>query len=352
MEVPMAKSTLPKHVQTARYVGIDYHKKFSVVSLGDEKGELIEQVKLWHDDLPSLENYFKKYKGLVCAIESCRGHEWLLDLLNELGLRVLVANPVRMKVICQTAFKNDKTDSRKLMELVARNYLPTSYQATPEERHLRERLRFRAGLVRKTTATKNAIKAVLAKENLSMKNPYAKKGRAELADKPMSQGHREILDDMFVVLEATEEAVTVQDKWIRDRAKNDDQIALLKSIPGVGDISAIAFIAELGDFSRFNRPNQVSAYLGLVPRLSESADRSWRGSITKQGSSLMRTLLVQDAWQAIRHSPALRRRYAAISRRRGSQVAIVAVARRLAEIAFCVLRDQTPFCESKLSRPE
>jgi transposase len=352
MEVPMARSTLQKNVQTAKYAGIDYHKKFSLVTLGDEHGEPIEQIKLYHDDVPNVTRFFKQHKGLVCALESCRGYEWFLDLLTELGLEVHVCNPVRMKIICQTAFKNDKIDSRKIMDLLARNYLPTSYQATPAERHLRERVRWRAGLVRKATSTKNAIKAILAKENISLKDPYGEKGRLQLASVPMSVTHRELLDEMLEVLDANQSAVSSQDKWIRKHAKNDYQIELLKTIPGFGDISAIAFIAEVGNLGRFKKPNQLSSYLGLVPRLSESADRSWRGGITKQGSSLMRTLLVQDAWRALSKSAELRRRYTGISRRRGKQIAIVAIARKLAEIAYCVLRDQTPFCESKLSRTE
>lgn len=344
----MAKLTLEKSSKTAKYAGVDFHKKFSLVSLGDKHGEEIGQHKLWHDDLPGIRKFFKQHKNLICAIESCRGYEWFLDLLHELGIEVHVCNPVRMKIICQTAYKNDKIDCRKIMELLARNYLPTSYQPTPTERHLRERVRWRAGLVQKTSSIKNAIKAILAKENLSFKNPYSRKSRLQLDSAKLSKVHRELLGEMLQALDASEAAVAAQNEWIERHAQTDPRVALLKTIPGIGDISAVAFLAEIGNVERFQTSAQLASYLGLVPRLSESADKRRLGGITKQGSSLLRWILVQDAWKAIGTSQGFRRRFASISRRKGKQIAIVAIARKLAEVAFCVLRDRTPFCESKL----
>ncbi len=346
----MAKSTLEKKSKTARYAGIDFHKTFSLVTLGDKHGEEILQEKLWHSDVSSIKKFFKTHDKVVCAIESCRGYEWFLDLLRDLGLEVHVCNPVKMKVICQTAFKNDKIDSRKIMDLLARNYLPTSYQATPEERHLRERVRWRANLVRKGTSIKNAIKAVLAKENISIKDACSRTGRLKLVEAKISKAHRAILDDMFESLDANDTAVAIQTKWLEQCAKKDKRVALLKTIPGFGSISAIAFIAEVGEVSRFKRPSQVASYFGLVPRLSESADKRRQGGITKTGSTELRWLLVQDAWTAVRNSPELRRRYLNICRRRGKQIAVVSIARKLAEIAFCVLRDRKPFNESNLRK--
>lgn len=346
----MAKLTLQKISKTAYFAGIDYHKKFSMITLGDEHGEPFFQDKLWHDDIPRIRQFFKEHKGVKCAIESCRGYEWFLDLLNELNIEVHVCNPSKMKIVCQTAFKNDKIDSFKIMQLLSRNYLPTSYQPTHEERHLRERTRWRAGLVRKSTSIKNSINAVLAKENISVKDPYSKRGRVNLATLKMSQEHRAILQDMFDSLDETIAAQAVQERWLKEHCKPDSRISLLKSIPGIGDISAVSFLAEVGNLDRFNKPKQLASYIGLVPRLSESADKRRMGRITKQGSACLRWLLVQDAWVAIKKSPELKRRYLNISRRRGAQIAIVAIARMLVEIAFHVLRDETPFCESILAK--
>jgi transposase len=257
-----------------------------------------------------------------------------------------------MKIICQTAFKNDKIDSFKIMQLLSRNYLPTSYQPTHEERHLRERVRWRAGLVRKSTSIKNAIKAVLAKENISLKNPYSTKGRKQLTNFGMSVQHREILQDMFQSLDSIESSLAVQNKWLKEQSSNDSRVELLKTIPGIGDVSAISFLAEVGNIERFNKASQLASYIGLVPRLSESADKRRTGRITKEGSPLLRWILVQDAWKAIGKSRELKRRYSSISRRRGTQIAIVAIARMIVEISFHVLRDRKPFCESILTKEQ
>ncbi len=344
----MAKFTLEKTSKTARFAGIDFHKTFSLVTLGDKHGEEILQQKLWHNDVQSIKKFFKEHDKVTCAIESCRGHEWFLDLLRDLGLVVHMCNPVKMKVICQTAFKNDKIDSRKIMELLARNYLPTSYQATVEERHVRERVRWRANLVRKGTAIRNAIKALLAKNNISIKDVCSKNGRQKLTEEKMSKAHRALLADMFESLDYNDQAVAAQTKWLEQHFKKDKRVSLLKTIPGFGNISAVAFVAEVGDVSRFKNPSQLSSYFGLVPRLSESADKRRQGGITKTGSSELRWLLVQDAWSAVRKSPELRKLYLSLTRRRGKQIAIVSIARKLAEIAFCVLRDRKPFSESRL----
>src|ERR1043166_2633209 len=113
--------------------GIDYHKRFSVVSLGDSQGNLLEQHKLTNDEKLLIE-FFSQFPGLTCAVESSRAFEWFVDLLVDQGIQVRVCNPRQVKLIAQTAFKTDKRDSRVLMMLLAKNFLPESYMPTPKER--------------------------------------------------------------------------------------------------------------------------------------------------------------------------------------------------------------------------
>ena len=131
--------------------------------------------------------------------------------------------------------------------------------------------------------------------------------------------------------------------------KNNPDAQLLKTIPGIGDLSALTLLAELGDIRRFKRAEQVACYLGLVPREASSGGRRKLGSITKQGNSLVRWLLIQDAWQAIRYDHDLRLFFGRICIRRGRKIAIVAVARRLSEIAFNVLRHKNPYDPERLA---
>jgi hypothetical protein len=132
------------------YAGVDYHKKFSMITLGDQSGKFVTTQRL-PNERQSIEAFFAEYPNLQVAVESCRGYEWFVDLLKEIGLTVHLANPYQVALIAKTRCKTDKIDSKILMELLAMGFLPTCYQPTPSERRVRERLRWRTHLVRNTT---------------------------------------------------------------------------------------------------------------------------------------------------------------------------------------------------------
>lgn len=353
----MGKCTTPTKILTsicnvpcAKFAGIDYHKKFSVVTLGDEEGNIIEQKKLFNDP-EVIRDYFSQFPGLICAVESCRGYEWFIDLLkDDCGLQVQLCNPFRTKLIVQSRCKTDKLDSKNIMELLAKGYLPTCYQPSPAERRLRERLRYRVSLVRQTTRSKLQIQALLDKENKGMicKDIFSAKGRVLLETIELSPERAELLQKQLEILKFLEGKVAEEGKWIKAEARDSEQVQILKTAPGIGDLSALLYIAEVGDIKRFRNAPQVGAYLGLVPSESSSAEKRRLGPITKQGSSLLRWMLVQSAWKAIAVSPELHRRFGSISKRQGRQVAIVAIARVLAEVCYRMLRDQCAFDERKL----
>jgi transposase len=326
------------------YAGIDYHKRFSVVTLGDANGTVIEQKKLYNDR-QLMTDYFKSYVGISVVIESCRGFEWLADLLTELGLHVVIGNAQQIKLIAKSKFKNDKIDSKILMELLAKDYLPICYRATRQEREMRERIRWRIQLMRASTRTKLAIIALIDKENLGIqcKDPFTKTGRQWLRSLELSPSRRLLLSKELAFLEHVEEVLAVEDKWIRDFGKSNEQVRLLQTIPGFGQLIPVVYLVELGDPARFKRASQVSSYFGLVPSLDESADKRVLGRITKAGNSDVRWLLVQAAWRAVATCPQISAKFHRIASNSGKNPAIVAIARTLAETAFCVLRNQKPF---------
>lgn len=139
-------------------------------------------------------------------------------------------------------------------------------------------------------------------------------------------------------------------EWeLQQLASANPDVQRLKTIPGVGDISAMTLFAELGDVKRFKSARHVAGYLGLVPRLYASSDTRRLGSITKQGPGAVRRILVQDAWMAVRVSKPFRSCYNSILKRRGKRTAIVAIARKIAEIAYHILKEQTEFDEKKMT---
>lgn len=344
----MPRNTTKSESVVAKYAGIDFHKKFFVVTLGDAAGNMLNQEKL-SSDRESVQRFFKGRGKLICAIENCRGNEWFIESLKACGCEVRVANTYAVRLIAESRCKNDKIDSRILMELVSRNYLPICYQPTEEERLLRERLRFRTKLMRSRTQYKNVAHALMDKENKG-RAIATKKSRAVAYKRgDLHPDRQERLQESLEIIDYLDQLVAAQDKDLAAIAEKNEAAQRLKTIPGVGNLLALLLLAELGDISRFRRAKNVGSYLGLVPRLYASSDVSRMGRITKQGSGLVRRILVQDAWMAISRSPAFRNRYNSILKRRGKRVAIVAIARMLAEVAYRVLRDKTEFKEELLT---
>lgn len=346
----MPRSTTLTRVVT--YAGIDYHKKFSVITLGDQHGKVVSTEKVINDR-QLIAKFFMAYPGVICAVESCRGYEWFLDYLKELGFTVYLVNPYRTKQIAQSRCKTDKVDSRVLMELLAIGFLPVCYQPTPEERRLRERLRWRIHLVRYVTRMKVRIHGLLDKENVGLiaSDLFNLEGRKFLGQIQLSPARRYLLKEHIQILEYFERLVAEEDLWIKKTVKVDPKAQLLVSIPGIGELSALMIIAELGDVRRFKRAAQVASYVGLVPSVYSSGEQRKTGALTKQGSSLLRWLLVQCAWQAIRSDSALRLHFAMVSRRCGKNAGIVSVARKLIQIAYRVLRDEKVFDPQLVGKP-
>jgi len=343
--LPMTSNT--KVLVKAKYAGIDFHKRTSVVALGDDEGRVLEQVTLINDH-QQIEKYFSQFVGLECVIESCRGYEWLVEQLEELGHTVHMGDSRSIKLIAQTRCKTDKIDSRILLELLAKNFLPKCYQASAKERILRELVRHRSQLVRSAVKHKLRLHAHLDKENKSIFNPFTLQGRRQVQEVKLTEARRAQVDDELEIIDFLELKIAEQDAKIKYVARTNPDVALLKTMPGFEVLTSIAFLAEVGDIERFRKASQVSAFLGLVPRVYSSGNTRRNGRITKCGSKLMRWMLVQAAWNAIRTSPNLRSFFASIKKRKGQRVAIVAVARKLATIGYHVLKEKVEFNETML----
>lgn len=332
---------------TATYAGIDYHKQFSAITIGDENGNILLQNTLYHEE-SKVREFFSSYPKLICAIESCRGYEWLLIMLQELGHEVRMGDSRSIKLIAQSRCKTDRIDSQILMELLAKGFLPCAYIASKIEREYRELLRHRVQLVRTMVKHKLRVHAILDKENRGIRYPFTLKGRREVEKlnlRPMADA---LLNDELEVIDYIDEKIDRQDKRVKYAAKHNPDVDLLRTIPGFDTLSALMFIAEAGDIHRFAKADQLAAYTGLVPRVYASGGHQRTGRITKQGPRHLRWILVQSAWAAIKSSPNLHHMFCTIGRKKNQKIAIIAVARKLATIAYHVLKAKTPFDEGKL----
>jgi transposase len=149
------------NLEIPKFAGIDFHKKLSVVTLGNESGKRIGSAHVIANNQRDVRAFFLALSPMICAIENCRGNEWFVEELKSCGHEVRVANTYAVRLIADSTKKCDKVDSKILMELVSRDYLPTCYQPSRQERNLREKLRLRFKLVQSRTQYMNVAHAIL-----------------------------------------------------------------------------------------------------------------------------------------------------------------------------------------------
>jgi transposase len=256
--------------------------------------------------------------------------------------------------------KTDRLDALKLARLCSMNQVPPVHMPSPVVRQKRSLIEYRNKLVCRQTAIKNSIRAILTQQGLSLaagKSGWTDKSLASLREmaRPMEQVGVEELwrGQLSVELEALVAAaklVRQVSEKLNQLAEGNVPIEALQSIPGIGPRTAEALVAVIDDPDRFKTKKQVGSYVGLTPRKYQSGASDRQGRISGQGNRLLRKLLVQSAWMAVRSSGWARRVFQQVTRGAPGRrkVAIVAVARRLLIAAWAMLRDGTAWQEPEV----
>ena len=279
---------------------------------------------------------------------------WVHDLVAAHGLDAQVANPNheawRWRHVKR---KTDRLDALKLARLSAMNQLPTVYMPSPRVRQWRNLIAYRKALVEQASAIKTRIRSVLTRQGLSHpagKAGWTLKALAELtalarplADVSADEVWRGVLATELELLSSLQAAVASVEARLDALGGSDPRVRLLRTVRGFGPRVSEALAAAIDDPHRFRHGRQVGSYFGLAPAQWQSGGSDRHGRITGQGNRLVRSLLVEVAWLGLRHNPWMRAIYQRV--RRGSpsrsKIAIVAVARRLAVLAWAMLRDQS-----------
>jgi transposase len=267
-----------------------------------------------------------------------------------LALTVDVLDARRLRVIAESVVKCDRRDAAVLCDLARTNLkLPACYVPDDEVFQLRERLRARADLVRMRTTLKNRVQSVLHRRGIlrpARLDLFTKQGREYLASLALDDAGRRALDAMLSCMERVDEQRKESTKALLIEGKRPrwaKSYAVVESIPGVGPITALTILAELGDAARFNSRAAVANYAGLAPIVRDSNEKTGRGGISHRGSAHLRAVLIEAAWQAVGRAPQYADLFARVAQRRGKQVAITAVARRILEDAWTLWRKGEPF---------
>ncbi len=322
------------------FVGIDLHRRRSVVVRTTASGEVLEAVQILND-VDRLNSVMARCgEDPEVVLEATYGWYWAVDALQEAGAHVHLAHPLGVKAFEYRRVKNDVRDATDLADLLRMGRLPEAWIAPPATRELRELVRHRAKLVGLRSHCKAEVHAVLAKCGIQvlMSDLFGPAGEDLLDRCQMSGPYAARVQSLRRLIEDLEEEIELFARLTRNRLVADPGYTALQQLPGVGPILAAVFCAEVGDVGRFATAPQLACWAGLTPKHHESDTHVHRGRITKQGSRLVRWAAVESVSRLSPRTPvgALKARVAAT---RGKNIGKVAAARKQVEFVFYALRD-------------
>jgi transposase len=322
-------------------IGADYHPGFQQIAFVDtETGDCGEQ-RLQHRE--ETEKFYRDLaaQGMKVRVGmEASGHaRWFERLLAELNIELWIGDAAEIRTKRVRKRKTDREDARLLLRLVQEDRFPQIWVASWENRDLRQLLWHRHRMVQARTRMMNQLQAVALNEGLRYKKRlWREAGRKQLEAFRLAPWASRRRRDLLELLDRLTPTIAELTQAIEQEAEKCPEAQRLMTHPGVGALTALAFVLIIGRADRFQCGKQVACYLGLVPLEDSSGERRRLGHITKQGNSLLRFLLVEAAQVTVRSIPEWRTKYFHLALRRGRKIAKVAMARRLAIALYWMWR--------------
>lgn len=333
------------------YIGIDVHKKNLQVCVMDESSNVTCECRLLNEH-QSVISFFKDYESASVALEA--SHNWglLYDTFSLMGLDVHICDAREARLIGFNRVKTDKNDAYRLAVLLKAGFLPECYVPSGDCRELRELVRARTSLRRMSTRVKNQIHAILSNNWIkhSYTDLFGKAGREFLLNLQLKDCSKLLIVSKLSLLDSIEAQISALSEEIVQRAHLDKRAMLLMTIPGVGELTALIILSEIGDIHRFNRAESLVNFAGLHPGEDSSGERTRRSGITKEGSRWLRWILVESALHAIKKEGKIRNLYMRVSAKKGHNKAIVAAAREMLVAVYWMLIRMEPYRPSGKSK--
>jgi transposase len=322
-------------------IGVDFHPEFQqIASVDSETGEFQEK-RLAHR-----EEAEKFYRGLAAASQTVRvgmeasGHgRWFERLVAELQFELWIGDAAEIRSRRVRKQKTDRQDAQLILKLMLKDDFPKIWVPSWENRDLRQLLWHRHRMVQARTRIMNQLQAVALNEGLRCKKRlWREAGREQLEAIPLAPWASRRRRDLLELLDRLNPTITELTQTIEQEVEKCAEAQRLRTHPGVGALTALAFVLIIGQAKRFHCGKQVASYLGLVPLEDSSGNRRRLGHLTKQGSSILRFLLVEAAQVTVRSLPEWRSKYLHLMMRRGRKIAKVAMARKLAVRLYWMMR--------------
>jgi transposase len=337
------------------HIGIDVGMVNSHICELRESGEMVE--RHIRTDRQRVADVFGNRPTARILVEASTESEWIACCLEALGHEVIVADPNYAPMYAHRTrrIKTDRRDAHALAEACRVGAYRPAHRTSPTQRDARALLGVRELLVRTRTRWIVHVRALLRQDGLRLAPGRAENFVARVNNLPLSPPLAARIAPVLELLTPLNAQIDTLDAQVAIRAREDERTARLMTAPGVGPVTAVAFVATVDRIVRFQDAHQLESYIGLVPREWSSSETQRKGSITKAGNTRMRWLLVEAAWCILRRKKkpetTLLRDWAdRIALRRGSHVAAVALARRLAGILYAMWRDGSEYDPAQIGR--
>jgi transposase len=322
-------------------IGADYHPGFQQIAFVDTDSGEFQERRLQHRE--EAEKFYRDLAAqgmqLRVGMEASGQARWFERLLSELHFELWIGDAAEIRTKRVRKQKTDRQDAQLILQLLLEDRLPKIWVPSWENRDLRQLLWHRHRMVQARTRIMNQLQAVALNEGLRYKKRlWRKHGREQLEAFRLAPWASRRRRDLLELLDRLNPTIAELSQAIEQEAKKFPEARCLMTHPGVGPLTALAFVLIIGRADRFQCGKQIASYLGLVPLEDSSGNRRRLGHITKQGSSMLRFLMVEAAQVTVRSVPEWRSKYFHLMMRRGRKIAKVAMARRLAIALYWMWR--------------
>ncbi len=327
------------------FYGLDVHKEFIQVCQLDAKAANRKDYRIG-GSAEEIDGWARRLGPRDQVVLETTFHSWAIhSIVSQYAGRVVVANSMQVKAIAYAKIKTDKVDAYTLARLLHADFLPSVELPDEKTWALRQLVSHRRLLVKQRVAIKNTVLATFHRCLICPPegDAFSARGRRWMRSLELAPAERFLVHNGLELLEAIEMRIDATDQELLNTAAIEEQAHLLMTIPGVGVTVALGLLAAIGDIRRFPSPEQLASYFGLVPRVSQSAGRCHHGRITKAGPGNARSLAIEAAQMLARSPSPIATTFYRVRRKKGYNVAVTALARKLIVLVWYMLQNGEPY---------
>ena len=325
-------------------IGVDFHPSFQQIAFLDKDTGGYEERQLNHGE-GEAEKFYRDLKLKTSDVRvgmEATGHgRWFERLLADLGFELWIGDPAQIAATRVRKKKTDREDAKLILKLMLEDRFPRIWVPDAENRDLRQLLWHRHRIVQMRTRIMNQLQAVAMNEGKRWRSKlWSGQGRADFEKLRLAPWTSRRRKELLELLDRMKPTIAELTAAVEQEANKRPEVQRLMTHPGVGALTALAYVLIIGTPQRFQSGKQIGSYLGMIPSEDSSAGKQRLGHISKQGNSLLRFLLVEAAQAAVRVNPDWRRRYFHLALRREPRIAKVAMARKLGVCLFWMWRKE------------